>query len=141
MKIKTLLALFFVLFATVGFSINVPDPVYSNFKSKFPDSENIRWTKEGKTDFEVEFIFNDRIMSATFNLNGAWIETSTMIYNEEVPVPCVQSWQSAFPEWGVSRAWVVHHVSGETRIALQLFKEKKKMKLVMGPNGNIIPII
>ena len=52
-------------------STDIPEDVLSSFNSKFPDVKNVEWELDDKT-YEVEFMQDDKEMSASLNESGEW---------------------------------------------------------------------
>ena len=63
-----------------GKSITPPENVKAAFEKAFPGTSKVKWEKEGN-GYEVNFVQQNKEMSAVFDSKGGWKETE-----EEIPV-------------------------------------------------------
>jgi hypothetical protein len=66
-------------------SSDVPAAVQEAFAKHFPKAKEVKWSKEGTTEFEAEFESANLKQSANFDKTGKWLETETIIKNSELP--------------------------------------------------------
>ncbi len=89
MKKIMLLSLFVLVSCAAAFSANPPEAVLSAFAQKFPNAQDVDWSKEKNGEWEAEFELpgsNDEI-SAVFSSDGRWLETETEIAFSALPAP------------------------------------------------------
>lgn len=88
MKKIMLISLFALISCATAFSANPPEAVLTAFKQKFPNAQDVDWSKEKNGEWEAEFeLPGSREMSATFSADGRWLETETEIAFSELPAP------------------------------------------------------
>lgn len=88
MKKIMLLSLFALVLCATAFSANPPEAVLAAFAQKFPNAQDVDWSKEKNGDWEAEFeLPGSHEMSANFSTDGKWLETETEIAFSELPAP------------------------------------------------------
>lgn len=98
-KIFSILAVFaLIMISCTAQDMNVPAAVKQAFHSKFPGAKQIKWSKENKNEFEMEFVYNGNEMSANFDNNGNWVKIETVINESDIPVVVKNSVLSKYPE-------------------------------------------
>lgn len=63
---------------------NVPANAKTFLAQKFPNATKVNWDKENSKEWEAEFKFNNKNYSASFDINGTWIETEYEIAISEI---------------------------------------------------------
>ena len=63
----------------------VPIAVKQSFATHFPKAKEVKWSKEGTTEFEAEFEIAEIKRSANFDPTGKWLGTETEIKKSELP--------------------------------------------------------
>jgi hypothetical protein len=79
--------------AAVAFTVNaqklkpaqVPAAVKSAFEKKYAGAKEVKWEKEGATDYEVNFELNKQEMSAVFTPSGAFEESEVEVKANQIP--------------------------------------------------------
>ena len=89
MKKIMLLGLFALCSLATAFAATPPEAVLKAFKQKYPDAQDVDWSKEKNGEWEAEFELpgNSKEMSTTFSADGKWLETETEIEFSELPAP------------------------------------------------------
>ncbi|WP_319228293.1 PepSY-like domain-containing protein [Draconibacterium orientale] len=62
-----------------------PKSVSDTFNSKFSGATNVKWDQEEENEWEAEFTMDNNQMSASFNVDGTWLETESEIEESELP--------------------------------------------------------
>jgi len=94
MKKMMILALFALVSCATAFSANPPEAVLTAFQQKFPNAQDVDWSKEKNGEWEAEFeLPGSHEMSATFSADGRWLETETEIVFSELPTPIITALQ------------------------------------------------
>ena len=89
-----ILALFALVSCATAFSANPPEAVLTAFQQKFPNAQDVDWSKEKNGEWEAEFeLPGSHEMSATFSADGRWLETETEIVFSELPTPIITALQ------------------------------------------------
>lgn len=90
MKKIMLFSLFALFLGATAYSANPPAAVVAAFKQKFPNAQDVDWSKEKNGDWEAEFeLPGNSEMSATFAADGRWLETETEIAFSALPAPII----------------------------------------------------
>lgn len=63
----------------------VPEVVLNSFASQFANAENVKWSKEGKSEYEVEFMLGSTKMSANYDKEGNCAEVEKQIDISSAP--------------------------------------------------------
>ncbi len=94
MKNIMLLSLFVIVSCTMAFSANPPEVVLAAFQQKFPNAQDVDWSKEKNGEWEAEFEMpGSNEMSANFSADGRWLETETEIAFSELPAAVIAALQ------------------------------------------------
>ncbi|WP_163713390.1 PepSY-like domain-containing protein [Mangrovibacterium lignilyticum] len=72
-------------FCSIVFAGNPPQKVLQTFQNKFTNAKKISWSKEDASEWEAEFVLNDQKMSASFDLDGNWLETERELKLNDLP--------------------------------------------------------
>lgn len=88
MKKIILLSLFALVSCAMAFSTNPPQAVLTAFQQKFPNAQDVDWSKEKNGEWEAEFeLPGSYEMAVSFSAEGHWLETETEIAFSELPTP------------------------------------------------------
>ena len=81
----------------------LPQAVFNNFRSIYPEARIKEWEWEKKEMlYEVEFIMNGESYEAFFTSDGKWIRTEREIKKSELPQAVKESFsQSEFSKWKI----------------------------------------
>ncbi|MBN2616405.1 MAG: PepSY-like domain-containing protein [Bacteroidales bacterium] len=82
----------------------VPDAVKTAFVTKFPTVKKADWSREGNTEWEAEFVLNNKDMSANFDRNGNWKETETSLALSELPETVQSALRQNFSDFEAKEA-------------------------------------
>ncbi|RTY88554.1 PepSY-like domain-containing protein [Flavobacterium sp. GT3R68] len=82
----------------------IPATVQAAFKAKFPAATKVKWEKENKMEFEADFKFNGRKVSAGFDPNGKWLQTETEILVSALPEAVQASIKNHFANFKITDA-------------------------------------
>ena len=89
-----LLSMFSLVSCATAFSANPPQAVLAAFQQKFPNAQDVDWSKEKNGEWEAGFeLSGSQEMSATFAADGRWLETETEIAFSELPAPVLTALQ------------------------------------------------
>ncbi len=83
--------------------IKVPASVETTFKSLYPKVDEIEWNKE-KSEYEAEFEFNEKEMSASFDSIGNLIETEEEIAITALPASITEQLKEAIASGNIKEA-------------------------------------
>lgn len=116
----------------------VPNKVASAFKAKFPAAQQVKWSKESDQEFEAEFMQDGRAITATFDVNGNWIETETAVSRDELPAPVVAALDSQFADYTLKKAEKLEKEGAPVAFELKLLKDQTEYEVTIDQNGNVV---
>lgn len=132
MKKIMLLSLFALVSCATAFSANPPEAVLAAFTQKFPNAQDVDWSKEKNGEWEAEFEppgSNDEI-SAVFSSDGRWLETETEIAFSALPAPI----QAALQGKKVKEAARIEKADGSTVYEAEV----KRKELIFDASGKML---
>ncbi len=115
----------------------VPAAVKTAFSQKFPTVKKAHWAREGKTEWEAEFSFNGKDMSANFDLQGQWKETETELPDAHLAAAVMETLSSRFAGYTVKD---VSFTETPQYSAYEIVIEKgdSKLEVTIDKKGNLI---
>ena len=116
---------------------NVPVKVKTAFSQKFTKATDVKWGKEGKTEWEAEFKLDGKSYSANFDYQGAWKETEYAITASEIPAAVKTVINKDYAAYKMKGTDVSETPKGKV-YEVTFVKEKKSMEVVFDPNGKIV---
>ena len=93
-----------VIISLCSFAGTPPLAVQKAFEQKFPNATKVSWDMENKTEWEADFTFNEKKLSANFSVDGLWVETEQKINVSEFPKAVTDAIQKKYPEWKITEA-------------------------------------
>ncbi len=106
-------------------NVKAPEKVLSAFKAKFPEVKNAEWEMENETEWEAEFKINGVEYSASFDANGAWIETEQEIKKSEIPADILAILNKNFQDYKIEEAEIVETEMGRAyEVEIKVGKEE-----------------
>jgi hypothetical protein len=137
MKKLLLISFCLALFATTGWSQNVPVSVKATFESLYPGAQSVKWEKDGYY-YEAEFTLDGDEMEAVFDATGGFIESEMEINVDELPAAVRNSLSENFGDWDVEEADMIKTADGEKVFEVELENGRKTIEIRMDENGNKI---
>ena len=138
-KIFSILAAYaMIIVSCTAQNMNVPAAVKQAFHSKFPGAKQIKWSKENKNEFEMEFVYNGNEMSANFDNNGNWAKIETVISETEIPVAVKNSVLLKYPEAIFIGAEKMEQPDKAVSFEVIIKTKGKKKELELSENGSFI---
>ena len=128
-----------VLFLTVGIcEAQTPAKVLTAFKQKFPEAKNVKWGKEGKTEYEAEFKLNGANVSSNFNVDGTWLETETSISEAQLPDKVKTAFAAVAIGQKIKEMAKIEKKDGSVSYEIEYQLGVKKLEIIFDENGNLI---
>lgn len=115
----------------------VPAVVKTAFNKKFPAVKKVDWDKEGKTQWEAEFDFGGKEMSANFDLQGNWKETETELKKDEIPPVVKDSLTAQYPDYKVKEV-AFTETPEFSAYEIVIKKDKSKLEIMMDKTGKVL---
>ena len=139
MKTKLLL-IAVLLFSFVIFAqdANVPKAVKDSFAKYYPKVTDVKWDKEGATEFEAGFNENGYNISVVFDEKGNVKETETAIQISVLPKSAALFVEKNYPGFKISEAAKILDAKGEVTFEAEITKDKVKKDLLFDSKGNAI---
>ena len=109
----------------------VPAPVKASFTKNFATVKDAKWEKENG-NYEANFQQGGKKMSATFDANGAWLETENAIEVSSLPAAATTYLAANYKGEKIKGAAMLKMANGETHYEAEvkgmdvLFDEKGK---------------
>lgn len=116
---------------------NVPAPVKTAFSQKFTKATDVKWSKEGKTEWEAEFKMNGKAYSANFDTKGAWIETEYAITATEIPATVKTTIDKDYAGYRMKESEISETAKGKV-YEFELIKGTNKVEVAFDMNGKKI---
>ncbi len=143
MKSLLSLACFIFSFATIGCSQKItekdlPAPVKTAFKTKFPNATDVRWGKESQKEYEAEFKSNNTSIAANFMADGSWVVTETTISSSELPVAVINAINTKHPGAKIGTIEMVEEPGKKASYEVAITVNNKKKGVVLNADGSFI---
>lgn len=117
---------------------DVPAAVKNNFMAKYPNTKNREW-KVKNTDYEVDFMMNNKKYEAKYEADGTWKKTSLEISKRDVPAVVINSWKSSeFGKWMLDDAEQVETIEYKMLYLVKVVKGMQEMELLYTPAGELL---
>lgn len=137
MKIKYLFSAILIsslaLYAQVE---KTPEKVQETFKKLYPHVQNVKWSKENKTEFEAEFKDDGKTTSVVIDKEGKLIETEIDITVSELPKGAVEYVAKNSQGWKITEAAKIVDAKGTVTFEAQVSKGKKNKDIIFTKEGN-----
>ena len=127
-----------IIIGLSSFGINVPKAVSAAFEKKFPLAVNIKWAKENAKEYEAEFMFNGRSLSANFLTDGSWVETETEVTISELPAAVIAAINNKKPGATITKSYKIETAKGEISYEAEIKTGNKKSELILKADGTIV---
>jgi len=115
---------------------NVPALVKTAFSQKFVKTTDVKWGREGKTEWEAEFKLDGKSYSANFDTKGNWAETEYSITASEIPAAVKATINKEYSSYKIKGTDVSETPKGKI-VEVIFVKGKKKVEVVFDENGKV----
>lgn len=127
-----------LLFCVITYAQTPPVAVTTAFKQKFGGAENIKWGKEGSSEWEAEFTLKGQKTSANFTDNGTWVETESTLPNEALPSAIKEELEKAYPGWTLSTLTKIETAKAGTYYEADIRSGNQKKEVAYTENGKAV---
>ena len=139
MKLKMILIVISAFsFSLLAQNVDVPKKVQEKFIKLYPKTTEVKWSKEGKEEFEAEFKDNGKSISVVINDEGKLLETETVIEIKELPAAVGPFVAKNYKDYKITEAAKIIDDKGVLTYEAQISKNKEKKDLMFDKDGNII---
>ncbi len=139
---KNLIVVVALVFAAVTISaqtkkeVKVTDKAKACFSKHYPNVKEVKWGKEGSTEFEAEFKQNGEVISVVIDAEGNLKETETDIAKSELPKGVEEYVAKNYQGWSITEAAKIVDSKGKTTFEAQISKGKVNRDLTFTKDGN-----
>ena len=141
MKIKILVFILVIsAFFTGCDSVKVPEAIQTSFGKTFPDAQDVSWKKEKPLKYEASFVINGTQMSASYNEDGKWLETSQTIKQLELPGSVQSVLDSVYSDYEVASTYRVEKPENNILYKVALKNGAVQKEILFSENGKVSQI-
>jgi hypothetical protein len=108
------------------------------FNEKFPKATDVSWEMENKSEYEADFKLNNEKFSASFDLNGKWLETEIEIEVAKLPQVVSQSLVKTYPGFTIKEAEKIETADKGTIYEVKINKDKETFEIQLSSKGDIL---
>lgn len=108
------------------------------FQQKFTGATGVKWDKEGKNEFEAEFILNGKKGSANFSASGEWLETEMGIAIADAPAVVNTSFVKMFPTATIKEVYKIETSKGKNYFEIEYQLKGKTKEVKIDASGKIV---
>jgi hypothetical protein len=114
-----------------------PDKIINAFNQKFAGATSVGWGSETANEWEAEFTFDGKKMSACFDSSAVWTVTETEISEKELPAAVLNTLKAEFA--GYSKGLIEIYEDPEIKgFELGLKKGEKSIEVILDSSGKVI---
>ena len=113
----------------------IPEAVRTSFTTKFPEAKNVQWDRENDASYEAEFKSGKQEVSATFNTEGTWIETETIIKKSALPEAVQSALARDYSMYKVNEAAKIEMAQNEIRYEAEIEKGEESFDVLYSADG------
>ena len=117
---------------------DVPEAVKATFAKNFPKAKEVKWSKEGTSEFEAEFEIAEVEQSANFDKTGKWLETETEIKKSELPQAVQATIAKEFAGFTVDETEKVESPGKALLYEIELKKDKVRYEVQFSADGKVV---
>ena len=117
---------------------DVPGAVKASFAKNFPKAKEVKWSKEGTSEFEAEFEIAEVEQSANFDQTGKWLETETEIKKSELPQAVQAAIAKEFAGFTVDEPERVESPGNAVLYEVELKKGKVRYEAQFSADGKVV---
>lgn len=139
MKKSILLLAVFTLVITTSAQnkkeVKVSEKAKATFAKLYPTVKEVKWGKEGKSEYEAEFKFEGKATSLVIDEKGNLKETEIDIAKSELPKGVDEFIAKNHKGWTVTEAAKIVDAKGDITFEAQISKAKMKKDLMFTIDG------
>ncbi|MCF8369320.1 MAG: PepSY-like domain-containing protein [Bacteroidales bacterium] len=134
----------FILFTSSSCQTEAPSKVRSAFKEKFPDVTKVKWEMENDNEWEAEFKSDGLEGSASFDLEGKWLETEMEIITEDLPANVFKALYLEYEKFEIEEAVSLSSpdfMGYELSVEILDGKKEKEFEVKISEDGKTIQMV
>jgi hypothetical protein len=133
---KAILVITVLTFGLFACGQTPPKQVTDTFSKKFANATKVKWGMEDKTEWEAEFKMDGKEMSASYDLEGKWINTEAKLTEKDLPANVLKAVKAAYADWKIES--VESYETPEMKgYELGIEKGKEELEILVSAEGNI----
>lgn len=122
--------------ATVVEASQVPPTITSSFDSKYEGVQNADWSMENEV-YKAKFDKEGKEMHAEFSPEGEWLETATIVKEEDLPASASEFITQNYAEFEIEKSKKIE-TAEETTYMVKVKNDTEEASLYFDENGNNI---
>jgi hypothetical protein len=115
-----------------------PVAVMVAFNQKFPDAKKVRWEKELSAKYEADFKWNSQAYSASFDVNGEWLQTETHLSFNQLPEKVQAVFKSANKGAKVREVTKIETSDGTIKYEVEVMNGFKGKDIIYSEDGTVL---
>jgi len=128
-------AIFLGFISLESCSNKVPENILETFNNQFSTAEDIVWSKENDTTWEVEFELNNIEYAALLNEEGHIIEIEHEVYTDEIPTEVLSVLNKNFESYQIEES-EISEKNNKIFYEFELEDSEDSFEVVIDENGN-----
>ena len=118
----------------------LPQNIQTAFTNKYPKTKIDDWRLDGSL-YYIDHSAKANSYTAVFDKNAAWLETSEVITDSDIPAQVKEFLKTYFPENEISFCENVQTVNARNLIRVNIFSNEKFIVIQSESNGSNIKVI
>jgi hypothetical protein len=118
----------------------MPESVKSSFSKNFPGATIGSWEQEEYGLYEIEFRWEGRDASATFNANGLLQRTEEVVPESEMPAEVTAHAQKMFPSLGITECQLISTPDKKKLYEVEMTGGQDRKSLIFDENNNFLRV-
>lgn len=141
---KYLVSLFVVFALVISLSaqnkmeVKVPEKVKAAFAKNYSDVKEVKWVKEGKSEFKAEFKKDDKEMAIIYDGKGNLKKTKSEISKSDLPKGVEDFVAKDYKDWTITKTSKIEDAKGDITYEARIVKGKMDKNLMFNKEGKEI---
>jgi hypothetical protein len=137
-SIYVLITMLLFSFTLLGQGAKVPKEVKAAFEKQYPNTADVKWSKEGNKGYEADFKLEGKNISVVLDKKGEIKETETSIPVSELPKPITPFIEKKHTGSNITAAYKIVNSKGKVTFETEITKGKKTKELIFDQDGKHI---
>ncbi|MCX6152394.1 MAG: hypothetical protein NTX22_17850 [Ignavibacteriales bacterium] len=137
-SISSLLLVLFISGFLMAQKTSVPQKIKDSFNKLYPQVTEVKWSKEGKNEFEAGFKVNGVKTSIVLDVKGKLIETETTIQTTELPKGVEEFIKKNHPDHKITETAKIVDSKSIATYEVEITKGKQKKDLIFDNSGKLV---
>jgi hypothetical protein len=115
----------------------LPEKVNNSFYAKYPKADYVSWYADDFT-CRIDFEIVPDNYTATYTKDGAWLETSQIISDQDIPQAVLSVITGQYPESELSYAEYIENNNNEKYYRINVYSENAFTTISLTGDGKIL---